>query len=276
MKPGLHEGLSNEAYHAGLGDVRALSSTFAKTLLFESPAEAMHQATTPKDTDTFAFGRLVHELTLEREVKTFADTGLSSRRGNAWAEACEAAEASGRTPITSRQMSDAQAIAAAVHGHPIAGDLLSVGRAEVSALAHDPDHGINVQARFDWLRDPEGEHPVIVDLKTTAGTANPRNFNRTIGTFRYHLQGAFYRRVYRLITGRQATFVWVVVSKEPPHTVSVIRLSEVDAATGDLLVARASDIYADCLAADNWPGYDSIYSSALPTWADYEAQEVTA
>lgn len=276
VEPGLYEGIPSDEYHAGLSDPRPLSSTFAKTLLFDSPAEAFHAAQNPRDTDAFAFGRLVHELTLEGDVKTFWDTGLSSRRGNAWTEVTAEAEAAGRTPVTTRQMADAQAIADAVHAHPVAGDLLSVGKPEVSAMAHDLDHGINVQARFDWLRNPEGEHPVIVDLKTTAGSANPRNFNRTIATFRYHMQAAFYRRVHWLVTGRKPTFAWVVVSKEAPHTVSVVRLSEKDADTGDALVDKASELYARCVTENTWPGYEAIYPSSLPVWADYEAEEVTA
>lgn len=275
IAPGLYEGIAPDDYHAGLGDSRPLSSTFAKRLLFDSPAEAMHAAQNPRDTDAFAFGRLVHELTLERKLTTFGVADVTSWAPKAAKERRAEIEAAGLTPIKASQVVDAQAIAEAVHAHPIAGDLLSVGKPEVSALAHDSEHGIDVQARFDWLRSVEGEWPVIVDLKTTAGSANPRNFNRTIATFRYHMQGAFYQRVHRLITGKTPAFVWVVVSKEPPHTVSVVRLSEDDANTGDQLVAKASEIYARCLTAGHWPGYGSIYQSSLPVWAGYEMQEVT-
>lgn len=274
-EPGLHFRVDAEVYHQGLGD-RALSSTMAKNLLFESPAEAIHAARNRKDTEAFEFGHLVHELTLERDLKTFFDTGLDHRRGNAWAEVCEVAGEHGKIPVTTRQMSAAQAIAAAVHEHSVAAELLSVGAPEVSALAHDPDHGIDVQARFDWLRAPSGESPVIVDLKTTAGSANPRSFDRAIGSYRYHMQASFYRRVYWLLTGRKPTFVWVVVSKEQPHTVSVVRLSDDDARIGDALVEAASALYAKCLTEDHWPGYESIYTSSLPVWAEREAEEITA
>jgi len=277
VNPGLYDSIPDAEYHDGLGvGERPLSSTLAKALLFESPAEAIYGIQHRRDTEAFAFGRLVHELTLEGEVRTFFDTGLEYRRGNDWAEVCKVAAEAGRTPVTSRQMADAQAIASAVHAHPVARDLLSVGRPEVSAFAHDVEHGIDLQARFDWLRDPEGEWPVVVDLKTTAGTANPRAFNRSIGTFRYHLQGAFYRRVYELVAGKVPAFVWVVVSKEPPHAVSVIRLSDKDADTGLSLVNKAAETYARCLAEQRWPGHESIYTSSLPVWADFEAEEVTA
>lgn len=260
-------------YHAGLRrDVKPLSSTFAKELLNTSPYEAKNSER--EDSPAFAIGRAIHELTLEGEYKTIAPLDVDDfRTKDARALRDEAIE-QGLTPMKVSDLEHVEAIAAAVRKHPIAAEILSEGHAEVSALVEDD--GLYEQVRIDWLRVDQ-KRPALFDLKTVAGTANPREFNRTIATYGYHIQAAMYTDVIKraLKLDVDPTYSWIVVSKKKPHAVSVVKASKATMQTGHLLYAKAREIYRESVETGIWRGYDEITESELPIWAEYQAEEIS-
>lgn len=272
-QPGLIFDLPADEYHAGLRhDPKPLSSTFAKELISKSPYEAKFAER--KDSPAFAIGRAIHELVLEGEYKTIFPCDVSDWRTKAAKELKAQAEADGLTPMKLSELEHVEAIAKAVREHPIARDLLSEGAAEVSALVEDD--GLFEQARFDWLR-VDGARPLIVDLKTVAGTANPRDFNKTIANYGYHLQAAMYADVLQraLKLDIEPGYAWIVVSKEKPYAVSVVKASKATMQTGYLLYAKAREIYRESVETGIWRGYDEVTESELPNWAEYQAEEIS-
>lgn len=276
LEAGLHEGIDNATYHRGLrSDPKPLSASMAKCLVTKSPAEFKWEQANRIERTAFDEGQAVHELVLEGGFKTVDVYDFDSWRTGESKAAKAESYANQRHPVLRKEVADLEAIALAVHSSPLASSVFTNGRPEVSALVQDPTTGIWLQARFDWLTLPDIGAPVIGELKTTAKGANPRSFNREIAEYRYHLAGAFYSRVLKLLGYDDPVFRFVAVGKSKPHLVSVLELSEKDRLIGDMLVDKAIATYATCLATDSWPGYDSeIHVTDLPTWSAYEADEI--
>lgn len=276
FEPGLHEDVPNAAYHSGLrSNPKPLSASMAKCLVTKSPAEFKWEQENRTEKTAFDEGQAVHELVLEGEFKTIDVYDFDSWRTKESQQAKAESYANARHPMLRKDVRNLEAMALAVHSSPLASSIFTNGRAEVSALVQDPGTGIWLQARFDWLTLPDIGAPRIGELKTTAKGANPRSFNREIAEYRYHLAGAFYGRVLKLLGYDDPTFTFVAVGKSAPHFVSVLELSEKDRLIGDMLVDKAISTYATCLERDDWPGFDrEIHATDLPNWSLYEAEEI--
>jgi hypothetical protein len=276
--PGLYESIPNAEYHRGLrSDPKPLSSSMAKTIVTKSPAEFRYEQANRIERSVFDEGTAVHELVLEGGFKTIDVHDFDSWRTKEARVARDESYANNRHPLLTDAVAPLVTMADAVKKSPLAAEQFTSGRPEVSALAFDPEHGVHLQARMDWLSLPEwgADRPAIVDLKTTVMGANPRSFNREIAERRYHLSMAFYRRVLMLLGYDSPELLFVAVGKNAPHMVSVHEMSVSDRIIGDQLVNKAIATYAACLAADEWPGYDGqIHITDLPAWATYEAEEI--
>lgn len=274
-EPGLHEGISNADYHRGLLDPKPLSASMAKCLVTKSPAEFIYEQLNRTEKTAFDEGQAVHELVLEGGFKTVDVYDFDSWRTKESQQAKAESYLNQRHPMLRKDTTNLYAMADAVKASKLASSVFTNGRPEVSALVQDPTTGIYLQARFDWLTLPDSGPPIIGELKTTAKGANPRSFNREIAEYKYHLAGAFYSHVLKLLGYDDPTFRFVAVGKNAPHLVSVLELSVSDRIVGDHLVDKAISTYATCLATDKWPGYDDqIHYTDLPAWAAYEAEEI--
>lgn len=275
---GLHEDMSNEAYHRGmLTNPKPLSSSMAKTIVTKSPAEFRWEQEHRIERHAFDEGQAVHELVLEGGFKSIDVHDFDNWRTKDAKAARDESYAANRHPLLRDDVEPLLDMSRAVKCSKLASSVFTNGKPEVSALAFDPDHGVHLQARMDWLQVPEwgAARPVIADLKTSIKGANPRSFNREIAERRYHLSMAFYRRVLMLLGYDDPQLLFVVVDKAEPHFISVHEVSVSDRIIGDALVNKAIATYAACLAADEWPGYDGqIHITDLPAWAAYEAEEI--
>jgi hypothetical protein len=97
--------------------------------------------------------------------------------------------------------------------------------------------------------------PVIVDLKKCRD-ASRHGFRRQIGQLRYDVQAAYYRDLYRDITGETREWQWVCVEDVAPYAVAVYQL-------GAESLDRASAAWQSwirqwmvCEDTDSWPGYN--------------------
>jgi len=279
LTPGLHLDIPNETYHAGLASdgPKPLSSSMAKTIVTKSPAEFQWEQKHRIERSAFDEGQAVHELVLEGGFKSIDVMDFDSWRTKEAREARDGSYAANRHPLLADDVQVLYDMAHAVERSTLAGDVLTNGRPEVSALAFDEKYGINLQARVDWLQLPEwgSERVVIADLKTSVKGASPRSFNREIAERRYHLSMAFYRRVLMLLGHEDPRLMFVVVDKRAPHFVSVHEVSESDRIIGDVLVEKGIATYAECLSSGKWPGHDTqIHITDMPAWATYEAEEI--
>ncbi|MGD3153885.1 PD-(D/E)XK nuclease-like domain-containing protein [Tsukamurella tyrosinosolvens] len=253
---GLHFDIPEAEYHAHPG---SLSSTGAKLLATRTPAEFRHNqlnGRAPKK--VFDLGTLVHKIVLGAGA-TIVTVDAADWRTKAAKEERDQAYADGKTPVLERDWQRAERMADALSLSKTATDLLSVGAPEVSMLGTDPETGVRLRGRLDWLR-PDA----VVDFKTAAD-ASPHAFARAAGDFGYYQQDPFYRDLLNLLGSPVDDFIFIVQSTEPPHLVSVNRLTHDDVVDGRTANRRAITTYAICTDTGNWPGYgDQINTISVP------------
>lgn len=259
-------GMSDTDYHA----LASWSSSYLRTLIMRSPAHARAALLEPHtETPALLLGRAVHARVLESETypARYVVAPQVDRRtaaGKATWSAFGAAHPDAAI-LTADDAATVEGIAAAVDAHPVARLIFRYGAAEVSGFFADPATGAPCRIRPDHLR--VGER-LIADFKTTAD-ASPREFERSIARYGYHIQAAHYAAGYRAITGDPlADFVFVVAEKSPPYAIGIYRLDDAAMAEGARLMRRALDIAARCLETGVWPAYETaVQSIGIPRWA---------
>src|SRR3972149_4631152 len=108
---------------------------------------------------------------------------------------------------------------------------------------------------------------VVVDYKTTSGSAEPDAWARTqLLALGYDVQAAF---GLRAVTG-EADFVFVVQEAEPPHAVSFVGLSPAFKAFAEAKRAHAVTLWRHCRERDEWPG-----SPSRTCWVEPPAYALT-
>lgn len=266
---GIVHGLDETTYHAH----PALSSTGAR-LLLDSPAKYRWAQTNLQEPKAaWDIGTATHTKVLGTGSRAIAyppehltPSGNVSTKA-ATVEWAKKQRKAGFTPVSPDQMGEVDAMAEAVLAHPKARALLEQpGNPEVSVFGTDPDTGVNMRARFDYLPDFTVKNPVAVDLKT-ARSASPDGFARAVAEHRYDIQEQFYLHLYAIVTGDfTIPFNFVVVENTAPFLVGVYPLSEEFADMGRRKVRQALETYAACTAADLWPGYPESDPLQPPSW----------
>jgi hypothetical protein len=269
MSPGVYRNIPELEYHALPG----LSSTGVKTLL-DSPARYQWERQHRTEKKAFDLGHLIHGMAL--------GVGLGVKvvdapdwRTKAAREERDAARAGGLVPVLTADYERAEQAVAKVRQHPDASPLLTGGAPEVSLLWDDPDTGVRCRGRLDYWHNAAG---LVVDLKTTGQTSDPRRVSRVAASLGWHQQASHYSDGVEVLTGTRPRFLHVVVEVDPPHHVSVVELHAANLALGAADVRTARDIYARCEATGEWPAYpQGIHRIAPPRWlAATEDLEFTA
>ncbi|HZO22815.1 MAG TPA: PD-(D/E)XK nuclease-like domain-containing protein, partial [Steroidobacteraceae bacterium] len=198
--------------------------------LRRSPQHYRYFLEHPKQTQPLLLGTAAHVAVLEPErfeqqfavwTRRSEKTGnLCPRNGQHW-DAFQA-QHGGKQILTEDECSIALTIGSVVRADPVASKYLQSGEPEV--VMEWELHGRRCRGRVDWLTLIEGE-PVIVGLKTTRD-CRPFIFGAQCAKLGYHLQFAWYQAGYRVITGRKAKVVEIVVESTPPHAVIVYRVPE--------------------------------------------------
>lgn len=259
---GIKEGVSASLYHADRG---SLSHSGAKLLLPPSaPAKFRYRMDNPPAPKRqFDFGHAAHKFVLgegEEIVPVYADDWRTKDAK----EQREAAHAEGKIPLLHTEVEHAINMAEVVASHPVASPIFTQGRAEMSMWAEDPDTGVLLRGRSDWLAD-NGD---LGEYKTSV-TANPAELQRLFWKYGYHMQAAWYRSlVISLGLSDNPRFRFVVQEKTPPYLVTVIEYDDEALVEGRRLNRAAIDLYAECVRTDSWPDYGTeTHLLSLPLWA---------
>lgn len=248
----------------------ALSASGAKQIL-RSPAHYQWSLTHPEYRAAYDVGTAVHTAVLGTGQDVVV-LDYDSWRTKAAQEARADARAAGQVPMLAADYEPVMGMAEAVLAHPIARSILErAGRPEVSLFGQDPDTGVNLRARLDWLpdRDPT-RRTTCADLKTAA-SADPADFRAAAAKYGYDIQDAWYQNLVRLTRGDEDTeFVFIVVEKSAPYLVSVIELDAEFRVIGQARMRRAIDTYKACTESGEWPGYPPIIHTVTPPgWLAY-------
>jgi len=136
------------------------------------------------------------------------------------------------------------------------------GRAEQSIKWRCVETGAICKSRLDWIIPG-----AIVDLKTTAD-ASPTAFARSVASYRYHVQDAFYSQAAASAGLDSEHVVFVCVESSPPYSVALYQLDDAARTEGRRLYLRDLETYMRCMERDEWPAYPTdIQTLSLPAWA---------
>lgn len=254
MKPGIYGGLTHADLPGGL------SASGAKTLLFQSPAAYKWQREHPKPaTKSMDLGTLAHALILEGETRYLVCRDGRTKEGKADRSRCMD---EGLFPVTADDAALIEGIAKSVLEHTTAANILAHGDPEQAVIWADEQTGVVCRGFIDWL-NPKA----IVDLKTTVD-ASPSGFGRQAANLHYDLAAEFYRTAVESITGEALPVLHIAVENKPPHLVGVHQFPPEADERGRYDMRRAIDLYAECVAADEWPAYGTdIIPTPWPRWA---------
>jgi hypothetical protein len=275
-EPGIYD-VPADLYHAEPCAEPSIGAGGLHTILTECPALYRHgSALNPDrpafDTRAYLFGRAAHLLLLEPQ-RFFATTEILPHGFRANTDAGKArlgkARREGKTVIL--KMAEFETLVAmkqAVMDHDFAGLAFLEGLPERTLVWRDAETGVLLRCRPDFLPAVQSHIP---DYKTAA-SARPDRFIRDAYAFGYHMRAAHYLDGIAAVTGiRPASYFFVVQEKTPPYLVTCVTLDKSAIEWGRIQNRKAVHLFADCLAADRWPGYaDEVVELALPGWAEQE------
>lgn len=254
--PGIYHNISDADYHAGPG----ISHSGLRVIAEFSPAHYMaRKMESRKETPALTEGKRIHRAILEphRFETEYAVAPKFDLRKNADKAALAEWEAANNNRIRVDQddFDRCLRIRDAVHRIPEARRLLSIGAAERSIYARDPVTGVLVRARPDHDHDTDSER-TLLDLKSTED-ARPEVFEWSIWRYGYFQQGPFYMDVAEWCgVGRKPDrFVICAFEKQPPFGVRMYEVKPDTLRRGRDAYRPALDTYAECLRANEWPGY---------------------
>lgn len=285
LQLGLTAGVPEQLYHRGVVDGEpSLSHSGMKTLLGKSPAHFRREVDHPEDRESkkyFSLGSTAHayvlgagqELVAElREGPATAQRPFGAgapytdfRRKDCQAKR-DAAEAAGLIPILAKDIARVHEMVAALRRHQLAGALLEPGSGnpEVSAFVRDPESGVLLRARFDWLR----HDGIVVDYKTTGKLAKPALVSKSLYELGYCLQAATYSHVAALCGVELNGFEFVMQETSPPYAPSVFHVGPQSLELGLIRMREAVALYGECVASGDWPGYPAESVEVdVPFWA---------
>ncbi|HTJ68374.1 MAG TPA: PD-(D/E)XK nuclease-like domain-containing protein [Actinospica sp.] len=267
-EPCIHPDIDEDWYHADPVTGGSLSVSGAK-LLLQAPAKFDYaRRNGSKSTKSMDLGTRVHAIVLGKGEEHLELLPYEEYRTGEAKAARDAAIASGKIPTKPREWEEAQEIAAAVLAHPTTGGLFTDGDAEVSMFAKDPEFGIWLRGRADYMTYFDGL-PTIVDFKTTAD-ASPEEFGKSAYKFGYHRQDPWYRELWASFLGcdwQDVDFVFAVVETEAPYCVATYHVKPEHVGLGREQNRIARERFRDCQKADVWPGYsEEIEDLELPRY----------
>lgn len=282
----LVRGMPADEYHA----IDAMSASGLRRML-RSPFH-FHSARADKATRAKANGTLTHCVMLEpaalldryavvpddaprrpssiqRKAKKPSDDTVAAVR---WWDEFEAATA-GKLIVDGPALAAAHAQSLAARSLPDIAALLAEGEAEVSALWVDEATGEACRCRPDWTTPAGGDGVILVDGKTCRD-ASPDGFARSVWSYGYHLQAAWYSDGYALASGQRVHgFVFAAVESEPPYAAAAYMLGDDVLDKARAINRTLLDRYAECRRSGVWPGYSTgIQLLNLPRWANLDEQ----
>lgn len=247
-----------EEYH---GNYRNYLSSSDLRRILRSPAHYRTPSSPPSAAQEI--GTLVHECILEPDLwqtsrRPSPKIDRRTKEGKALADWQQSQEYERGIKFVPEDLyAQVQAIADSVSASVGSSGLLAGGVAELSGLSEILETPVRI--RPDYLRDD-----LIVDLKTCQ---DARDFPKSVFSWGYEIQAAFYLDVASAIDGKERRFVWIAVEKEAPYGVAIYEPDPIVLDRGRALYRKAIETYKHCAEWDVWPSYSTdIQTVKLPKY----------
>lgn len=269
IKPGIYQGIPNEAYHAGPG----ISKSGLWTIQTRSPAHYKYAVREEKN--EFDFGEAAHLAILqpnEFEKKVFR--GPEDRRGNKWKDAQEFCKGEGKLILTAPDYDAVLAIRDGVHADAWINSIITGGKPMIEASGYwiDEETGALCRCRPDLYRR---DLKIMLDVKSTV-SAHPDAFARSVVNYGYHAQEAHYSDGWRALGEEVEGFVFLAWEKKATFAKAVYELPPSIVDDGRAMIRKALQTYAECEQSNIWPIYgDGVQELSFKRWA-YQMTEAPA
>ena len=268
MEPGIYPNISHKVYHE-MADI--VSNSYLGRLN-HCPASAKVPM---EETAALTFGRAFHSFVLDgqesfdREFGVAPECDRRTKEGKAaYALFCE--ENGDKTVISQNDMNIIGEMYGALALHPIAAKLLPEGRSEMSVFWIDEKTALSCKCRPD--RIPEGDHGVILDIKTVR-SADIHAFTSACMTYGYAREAGLYIEGFNAVSSAKVdAFVFICQEKDPPYRVEVYTLEDMFIEYGRKEFHRLIGIEAECRNKGFWPHWknEDIKTLYLPNYAGGE------
>jgi exodeoxyribonuclease VIII len=197
---------------------------------------------------------------IQRDAKNPSDQTIAAIK---WWDAFSES-INGREIVSSEEVDALNHMFESVKSDPVAGPILTkIAHVERSIFWTDTDTNLDCRCRPDAILD----NGYILDVKTTTD-ASADSFSRSIATFRYHVQAAFYSDGYEREFGEPPKgFAFLAIEKEPPYLCAVYLMDYKAVLRGRSEYQADLRTLRQCIDTDTWPGL-SIEPTRidLPKW----------
>ena len=223
-----------------------------------------------KQTKSMADGTAVHAFFLEKDKfhKDFAvkpqDIRLNTKAGKEWAQ-----EHHNKIIIDSELGNNLYEMEKSFMDSPAKLIYQIKGKSELSYFWNDIGL-VKGKCRPDWISD---DGNIIVDIKTTTD-ASPKGFQKSISTWGYHLQLAWYMRGLQKLGIPCNEFIFIAIEKTPPFSVGVYSADKEMILFGNQEINKLVVDIDKALNEKNFPDYTpEIMSLGLPPWMTEKKQQ---
>jgi hypothetical protein len=240
----------------------SLSASIAHTIITESPIHAfvqhprLNKGRIDAGSTKMDIGTIVHGLVLEGDESRLVVVEADDWRTKVAKETRDEARRVGLVPVLAGDMGIIREIAGAAlsaiaHSELAEAFTPEAGKPEQTLLWQEGD--IWLRSRPDFLTN---DSKLIIDLKTTTGSAEPNSWLRTMLGNGADIQAALGLRGLRHLSKVQnPEFVFVVLEQEAPYAVSFVGLSPQFMEMANHKLERAIKTWSDCILTNTWPGY---------------------
>lgn len=211
---------------------------------------------------SLGLGALFHAMVLEPEtVNEKFQQKLDGRTKEGKVQA-QLVKDKGLTLVTQADLETATAMTESLAKNSEWQKIVNAGfDAEVSV--HNTFRGLGVKGKLDALYAIDGE-TYIADLKSTKDSS-PESIQKSIATYGYHRQAAWYKMLMRLEGVDIKEFTFFFVESSAPYIVTPVILDSVAEEVGMEELEFAVQRYIDCIQTDSWPAYtESVAYIGLP------------
>jgi hypothetical protein len=222
--------------------------------------------------DDFIFGQVVHDMILSPDifdqVYIAQPEHIKRRAGKEWDYFVN--QNPDKTILDQKTIVKLEAIKENFIKHPKASLLLKDGMAEESFFYEMA--GIKCKCRPDFVNT---KYNVLIDLKTTSAIM-PDEFARSIASYRYHVQAAWYLDgINQCLEQKFEKFLFIAIDKKAPYSICIYDLGDESIEEGRRQYLKDLNKYIDYLYNKDKKEYftgvsSEIVTLQLPTWAFYK------
>jgi len=221
-------------------------------------------------TAAMALGTAAHCAVLEpHRMKTdYVLWDQGDKRGKAWTDFKESN--AGKQILSASEFADVKGMRAAIFNHAPTARYLGQGLAEVTMQWIDPETGVRMKGRIDWLTILDARI-WLCDLKTTRNSSR-RKFTADAFSMGYHIQFGLYCDGFHALTEEYPGFVALAVEPKAPYEPAAYVATEQFLTRGHDDYQRILTSLQECRASGLWPARATEEMDLdLPAWAsDYE------